>query len=157
MTHAHKRPTAMPMGRKKTQPAIASDSASRRTPSDPLLDREKRLGTIKSVPSAKRTVSSFFLVEERRNQKEAPSYAPSAHPCATGSRVTTGFFDGASLHRRKTARIVRTALRVNPPPPAAPQGPRRAAGSCPQSQEESCAACAILSSQAMARRHLLQL
>jgi len=39
------------------------------------------------------------------------------------------------MHRRKTARIVRTALRVYPPSPAAAQGPRTAAGSCPRFQQ----------------------
>jgi hypothetical protein len=40
-----------------------------------------------------------------------------------------GFFDGTSLRRRKTARIVRAALRVFPPSPAAPQGPHRGSAS----------------------------
>jgi hypothetical protein len=41
----------------------------------------------------------------------------------------TGFFDGASMHRRKTARIVRAALRVYPPSPAAAQGPLKGSAS----------------------------
>jgi hypothetical protein len=79
----------------------------------------------KAFRPLKRTGSSFLLVQERRNQKEGhPGLRALRASCAPGPRVTTGFFDGASLHRRKTARIVRAALRVHPPSPAASQGPQ---------------------------------
>ena len=89
--------------------------------------------TKQSVPPLKRRVHlSCLSKKDGTRKKDTPGYAPYVHPCTPGARATTRFFDGTSVCRRKTARIVRAALRVYPPSPAAPQGPRTAAGSCPQ-------------------------
>ena len=82
-----------------------------------------------SIPPAARACHFLLLVQEKvTKEKDTPGYAPSARPCAAGSRVPTGFFDGASMHQRKTACIVHAALRVYPSSPAATQGPQTASG-----------------------------
>jgi len=41
------------------------------------------------------------------------------------------------MYRRKTMHILCIALRVYPPPPAAPQGPQKAAGFLPAQAKEA--------------------
>ena len=67
------------------------------------------------------------------NQREGhPSSAPSAHPCAEGSREAIGVFGQAIPGLSKTlAASLRPTLRADRPPPAAPQGPHEERGLLP--------------------------
>jgi hypothetical protein len=73
------------------------------------------------------------------NQREGhPSSAPSAHPCAEGSREAVGDFGQAIPGLSKSlAASMRPTLRADRPPLAAAQGPRKSAGSCPQKRSSN--------------------
>ncbi len=77
-------------------------------------------------------------VKRSRQEKGHPSSAPSAHPCAEGSRESVGVFGQAIPGLSKTlAASLRPTLRADRPPPAAPQGPPgRARAPARKSQSE---------------------
>jgi hypothetical protein len=72
---------------------------------------------------------------KKSNQKKGdPSSAPYAHPCAPGSRESVGAFGQAIPGLSKTlAASLRPTLRVDRPPPAAPQAPVQERGLLPAS------------------------
>jgi hypothetical protein len=81
------------------------------------------------------------------NQREGhPSSAPSAHPCAPGSRESVGVFGQAIPGLSKTlAASLRPTLRADRPPPAAPQGPRQKRGLLPaRDAERTVCACRLV-------------
>jgi len=74
----------------------------------------------------------FACPKRSRQEKGHPSSAPSARPCAEGSRESVGVFGQAIPGLSKTlAASLRPTLRAIRPPPAAPQGPREERGLLP--------------------------
>ena len=71
----------------------------------------------------KRTGSSFCLVAERRNQKEAPGVAPSGHPVLHVRAWRRVVSTAHPCTDETMADIVSATLRAIPPPCAATQGP----------------------------------
>jgi hypothetical protein len=75
---------------------------------------------------------SLVWPRESHQREGHPSSAPSAHPCAPGSREAVGDFGQALLGLSKSlAASLRPTLRAIRPPPAAPQGPRAERGLLP--------------------------
>jgi hypothetical protein len=85
-----------------------------------------------------------LLVQRKSNQKEGARLRAFRTSCAPGPRVVTEFFEGASMHLRKTACIVHAALRVDRHRPPLRRGPFTGSASMRSRAELRCALLVIV-------------
>ena len=86
-----------------------------------------------AIPACGRPDLPFFACPKKaRPKKGHPSSAPSAHPCAEGTRASVGVRGQCipALSRTSPASLP-APLRADPRTPAAPQGPRQQRGLLP--------------------------